>query len=161
MMLDRRYLTKEHKQANDGGVGCKTQHQTAKTKAGNLGAWQDRRSSAPRFKSCSHLNGNQTAVNTTARWAYSHLSTLISCDEASRISSLPFNLDVSVRRQEARVFSSTLPLASRSEGQWPANWAGCKRQAMAIVLGAKALKRTVGLWRVFRSRLFHRNCSVT
>ncbi|AWX99377.1 allantoate amidohydrolase [Marinomonas primoryensis] len=127
--LDRRYLTKEHKQANGlvGGWMQDAGMQTWQDEAGNLwGRWQATNPDAPRFIMGSHLDTVPNGGKYDGMLGVITPVTLIAAMKAAGIR-LPFHLDVvGFGDEEGTRFSSTL-LGSRAlTGQWPANWADVK-----------------------------------
>jgi allantoate deiminase len=127
--LDRRYLTKEHKQANElvSGWMQDAGMQTWQDEAGNLwGRWQAADPDAPRFIMGSHLDTVPNGGQYDGMLGVITPVTLIAAMKAAGIR-LPFHLDVvGFGDEEGTRFSSTL-LGSRAlTGQWPANWADVK-----------------------------------
>jgi allantoate deiminase len=127
--LDRRYLTKEHKQANElvGGWMQDAGMQTWQDEASNLwGRWQAAYPDAPRFILGSHLDTVPNGGKYDGMLGVITPVTLIAAMKAAGIR-LPFHLDVvGFGDEEGTRFSSTL-LGSRAlTGQWPASWADVK-----------------------------------
>lgn len=127
--LDRRYLTKEHQQANKlvGGWMQQAGMQTWQDEAGNLwGRWQAEDPDAPRFIMGSHLDTVPNGGQYDGMLGVIAPVTLIAAMKTAGVR-LPFHLDVvGFGDEEGTRFGSTL-LGSRAlTGQWPANWADLK-----------------------------------
>lgn len=127
--LDRRYLTKEHKQANGlvGGWMQEAGMHTWQDEAGNLwGRWQAADPDAPRFIMGSHLDTVPNGGQYDGMLGVITPVTLIAAMKDAGVR-LPFHLDVvGFGDEEGTRFSSTL-LGSRAlTGQWPASWADVK-----------------------------------
>ncbi|MEC8483889.1 MAG: allantoate amidohydrolase [Pseudomonadota bacterium] len=127
--LDRRYLTEQHKEANQlvGGWMEAAGMQTWQDQAGNLwGRLEAEDANAPRFIMGSHLDTVPNGGKYDGMLGVVAPVTLIEAFQAEGIR-LPFHLDiVGFGDEEGTRFGSTL-LGSRAlTGQWPASWAELK-----------------------------------
>ncbi|RDL45157.1 allantoate amidohydrolase [Marinomonas piezotolerans] len=127
--LDRRYLTEEHKQANQlvGSWMSDAGMRTWQDAAGNLwGRWEASHEDAPRFTMGSHLDTVPNGGKYDGMLGVIAPVTLVKALQDTGIT-LPFHLDiVGFGDEEGTRFGSTL-LGSRAlTGQWPANWADLK-----------------------------------
>ena len=127
--LDRRYLTEQHKEANQlvGSWMEAAGMQTWQDQAGNLwGRLEAEDANAPRFIMGSHLDTVPNGGKYDGMLGVVAPVTLIEAFQAEGIR-LPFHLDiVGFGDEEGTRFGSTL-LGSRAlTGQWPASWAELK-----------------------------------
>ncbi|MBM6550805.1 allantoate amidohydrolase [Marinomonas ostreistagni] len=127
--LDRRYLTEQHKEANQlvGSWMEAAGMQTWQDQAGNLwGRFEAEDANAPRFIMGSHLDTVPNGGKYDGMLGVVAPVTLIEAFQAEGIR-LPFHLDiVGFGDEEGTRFGSTL-LGSRAlTGQWPASWAELK-----------------------------------
>ena len=142
--LDRRYLTEQHKQANQlvGSWMEAAGMRTWQDQAGNLwGHFAAEEADAPRFIMGSHLDTVPNGGKYDGMLGVVAPVTLIEAFQAEGIR-LPFHLDiVGFGDEEGTRFGSTL-LGSRAlTGQWPASWADLKDDdGMSL---AEALKTLV------------------
>lgn len=127
--LDRRYLTEEHKQANQlvGHWMREAGMKTWQDAAGNLwGRVESKQANAPRFIMGSHLDTVPNGGKYDGMLGVIAPVTLIDALQQMGIE-LPFHLDVvGFGDEEGTRFRSTL-LGSRAlTGQWPKSWAELK-----------------------------------